>query len=125
MGINKTDYEFVDTILYVRKEGTENTELFINKKDRSMWTTQMIIAELFNVNKSRVSRHLKKIFDDEELDENLVVINFAATASMEKIIIVKIYNIDVIISLGYSVNSKQDTHFCRWATKVLKDYNNA
>ena len=90
MGINKTDYEFVDTILYVRKEGTENTELFINKKDRSMWTTQMIIAELFNVNKSRVSRHLKKIFDDEELDENLVVINFAATASMEKIIIVKI-----------------------------------
>ena len=67
---------------------------------------------------------LKKIFDDEELDENLVVINFAATASMEKIIIVKIYNIDVIISLGYSVNSKQDTHFCRLATKVLKDYNN-
>lgn len=108
----------------LERRGTENTELFINKKDRSMWTTQMIIAELFNVNKSRVSRHLKKIFDDEELDENLVVINFAATASMEKIIIVKIYNIDVIISLGYSVNSKQDTHFCRLATKVLKDYNN-
>ena len=84
----------------------------------------MIIAELFNVNKSRVSRHIKN-FDDEELAENSVVINFAATALMEKIIIVKIYNIDVIISLGYSVNSKQDTHFCRWATKVLKDYNNA
>ena len=67
----------------------------------------------------------KKNLDDEELDENSVVINFAATALMEKIIIVKIYNIDVIISLGYSVNSKQDTHFCIWATKVLKDYNNA
>ena len=116
------NYELVDTILYTGEEGTENTKLFVNTKDYSMWATQKIIAELFNVNKSTVSRHLKNIFDDEELDENSVVANFATTASDGKKYNTKIYNLDAIISVGYRVNSKQATHFRRWATKVLKEY---
>lgn len=61
---------------------------------------------------------LKKIFDDEELDENSVVTNFATTASDGKNYNTKIYNLDEIISVRYHVNSKQDTYFCKWATKV-------
>lgn len=83
--------------------------------------TQKIIAELFNVNKSTVSRNLKNIFDDGELDENSVVANFATTASDGKKYNTNIYNFDAIISVGYRVNSKQATHFRRWATKVLKE----
>ena len=84
--------------------------------------TQKIIAALFNVNKSTVSRNLKNIFDDRELDENSVVANFATTASDGKKYNTNIYNFDAIISVGYRVNSKQATHFRRWATKVLKEY---
>ena len=75
------NYELVDTILYTGEEGTENTKLFVNTKDNSIWATQKIIVELFKVNKSTVSRHLKNIFEDGELDENSVVENFATTAS--------------------------------------------
>ena len=116
------NYELVDTILYTGEEGSQNTKLFVNTKDNSMWATQKIIAELFNVNKSTVSRNLKNIFDDGELDENSVVANFATTASDGKTYNTKIYNFDAIISVGYRVNSKQATHFRRWATKVLKEY---
>lgn len=71
------NYELVDTILYEGEEGTESTKLFVNTKYNSMWATQKIISELFNVNKSTVSRHLKNIFDDE----NSFFGNFATTAS--------------------------------------------
>ena len=55
------NYELVDTILYEGEEGTESTKLFVNTKYNSMWATQKIISDLFNVNKSTVSRNLKNI----------------------------------------------------------------
>ncbi len=53
------NFELVDTILYEGEEGSESTKLYVNKQDCSMWATQKIIAKLFNVNKSTISRHLK------------------------------------------------------------------
>ena len=107
------NYELIDTILYTREEGTESTKLFVNAKDNSMWATQKIIAELFNVNKSTVRRHLKNIFDDVMSFFG----NFATTSSDGKNYNTKIYNLDSIISVGYRVNSKHITHFRKWATK--------
>ena len=71
------------------------------------------IAELFNVNKSTVRRHLKNIFDDVMSFFG----NFATTSSDGKNYNTKIYNLDSIISVGYRVNSKHITHFRKWATK--------
>lgn len=63
------NFELVDTILYDVEEGSESTKLYVNKQDCSMWATQKIIAKLFNVNKSTISRHLKNIFEDGELED--------------------------------------------------------
>ena len=116
------NYKLVDTILYTGEEGSESITLLISKEDHSMWATQKTIAELFKVNKSTISRHLKNIFEDGELDSNSVVANFATTASDGKKYNTNIYHIDTIISVGYRVNSKQATHFRRWATRILKEY---
>lgn len=116
------NYELVDTIVYTGEEGTESITMLINHEDNSMWATQKIIAELFKVTKSTISRHLKNIFEDGELDSNSVVAKFATTASDGKKYNTNIYHLDAIISVGYRVNSKQATHFRRWATRILKEY---
>ncbi len=80
------------------------------------------MAELFQRDKSTISRHIKNIFTEGELDRNSVVANFATTASDGKVYRVDYYNLDVIISVGYRVKSLRGTQFRIWATKVLKEY---
>ena len=80
------------------------------------------MAELFQRDKSTISRHIKNIFADGELNKNSVVANFATTASDGKVYRVDYYNLDVIISVGYRVKSLRGTQFRIWATNVLKEY---
>ena len=80
------------------------------------------MAELFQRDKSTISRHIKNIFTDGELNKNSVVANFATTASDGKVYRVDYYNLDVIISVGYRVKSLRGTQFRIWATNVLKEY---
>jgi hypothetical protein len=80
------------------------------------------MAEIFQRDKSTVSRHIKNIFEAGELERNSVVANFATTAADGKTYFVDHYNLDVIISVGYRVKSKQGTKFRQWATPVLRDY---
>ena len=97
-------------------------------KDDTVWITQKALAELFQVDKSGISRHLKNIFDEGELDEKVVVAKFATTTkhgAMQGQTQTKetnFYNLDAIISVGYRVNSKRATHFRIWATNILKEY---
>ena len=97
-------------------------------KDDTIWLTQKAMSQLFGVGKSTISRHLKKIFDEHELDEKVVVAFFATTThhgAMEGKTQSKetqFYNLDAIISVGYRVNSVRATHFRIWATSVLKEY---
>ncbi len=97
-------------------------------KDETVWITQKALAELFQVDKSGISRHLKNIFDEGELDEKVVVAKFATTTkhgAMQGQTQTKetnFYNLDAIISVGYRVNSKRATHFRIWATNILKEY---
>lgn len=88
----------------------------------TVWLSLQQMADIFGRDKSVISRHLKKIFDTEELEQNSVVAENATTATDGKTYQVDYYNLDVIISVGYRVNSKAGVAFRRWATARLKDY---
>ena len=90
-------------------------------KDETVWLSLDQMAKLFDRDKSVISRHIKNALE-EELDNNSVVANFATTASDGKTYQVDYYNLDMIISVGYRVKSKNGVIFRKWATKVLKDY---
>lgn len=97
-------------------------ELNVSVENETVWLTQKQIAELFGVTKQNISLHINRIFKDEELDENSVVKFFLTTAQDGKSYNTKHYNLDMIISIGYRVNSITATKFRQWATSVLKNY---
>ena len=80
------------------------------------------MAELFDKDRRTITRHIQNIYKDEELDENVVCSFFEHTAEDGKKYNVQYYNLDMIISIGYRVNSKKGIIFRKWATRVLKDY---
>lgn len=100
----------------------QNVKLEVNMQDETVWLNLDQMTELFNRDKSVISRHIKNIFAEEELNKNAVVAKFATTAADGKTYQVEYYNLDVIISVGYRVKSKQGTQFRIWANKILKDY---
>lgn len=97
-------------------------------KDDTIWLTQKSMAELFGVQTPAISKHLKNIFDEGELEEQVVISKMETTtqhgaiANKTQTSETNFYNLDAIISVGYRVNSIQATHFRIWATKVLKEY---
>lgn len=91
-------------------------------KDETIWLTQKAMAELFSTTKQNISLHIKNIFDESELLENSVVKEYLTTASDGKSYKTKYYNLDMIISLGYRVNSRRATQFRIWATNILKEF---
>jgi len=88
----------------------------------TVWLSLDQMAELFGRNKSTISRHLKNVFDEGELQRDSVVAKFATTAADGKTYQVDYYNLDVIISVGYRVKSLRGTQFRIWATNLLKEY---
>jgi hypothetical protein len=94
----------------------------VKVEDETVWLTQKLIAKLFDVNIATINEHLKNIFKTNELEENSVIRKFLITASDGKNYNTKHYNLEVIISLGYRINSNKATEFRRWATKVLKTF---
>lgn len=103
---------------------TENgkTKLDVHLQEQTIWLSLDQISSLFQKNKSTISRHIKNIFLSDELARESVVANFATTAKDGKIYQVDYYNLDMIISVGYRVNSKIATQFRKWATGILKQY---
>jgi hypothetical protein len=99
-----------------------STKIEANIADETIWLSQQQIVDLFDSSKANISEHLKNIFLSGELDEISVVRNFRTTASDGKNYNVKHYNLDVIISVGYRVNSIRGTQFRIWANQILKDY---
>ncbi len=100
----------------------QGVKLEVNLKDETVWLTQKQMAELFDKDRRTITRHIQNIYKDEELDENTVCSFFEHTAEDGKKYKVQYYNLDMIISVGYRVNSKNGILFRKWATKVLKDY---
>lgn len=91
-------------------------------KKETIWASLDQLAQLFGRDKSVISRHIRNIFKDSELKRDSVVAFFATTASDGKTYQVEYFNLDMIISVGYRVNSKTATAFRQWATKTLKDH---
>jgi len=107
-------------LIYQTEDGL--TKISVKLEDENIWLSIDQMAALFGRDKSTISRHIKNIFREGELQQNSVVANFATTASDNKTYQVDYYNLDVIISVGYRVKSIQGTKFRIWATEKLKEY---
>ena len=111
-----------NTLLYVGEEGEVSIDVIIDHERETMWATQKTMADLFDVNVPAISKHLKNIFEEGELQKNSVISKMETTASDGKKYSTNFYNLDAIISVGYRVNSKNATRFRIWATSVLKEF---
>ena len=113
-------------LIYRSADGDVSVNAII--KDETIWLTQKAMGELFGVDKSSVSRHLKNIFAEGELNEEVVVAEFATTTQhgamrgKTQSRNTNFYNLDAIISVGYRINSRRATQFRIWATNILKEY---
>ncbi len=107
-------------IIYTTEDGLTKIETAFDED--TVWLSIDQMAELFQRDKSTISRHIKNIFSEGELVRESVVANFATTAADGKIYQVDYYNLDVIISVGYRVKSKRGTQFRIWALNILKEY---
>lgn len=108
--------------IYKNKKGIE---LKVHLKNETIWLSLNQIAELFNTDKSGISRHISNIYKSEELNKNSTVAKIATVQKEGKRKVereIEYYNLDVIIAVGYRVNSKQATQFRKWATETLKSY---
>ena len=110
----------IQFILYNFPEKEGKVQVII--RDETLWCTQKAMAQLFGVDRTVVSKHLKNIFESAELQQDSVCANFAHTAEDGKIYNTQFYNLDAVISVGYRVNSLQATRFRQWATKILNEY---
>lgn len=107
-------------ILYQTQDGESKIEVTL--ANETVWLSADQMADLFQRNKSTISRHIKNVFEEGELQQNSVVAFFATTASDGKKYEVTFYNLDMIISIGYRVKSYRGVQFRIWATQVLKEY---
>ncbi|MCK5460618.1 type II toxin-antitoxin system death-on-curing family toxin [Candidatus Gracilibacteria bacterium] len=112
--------ELKELAIYQTKEGA--IRLKEDVKNETVWASLDQIANILGRDKSVISRHIKNIFKENELIQKSVVAFFATTASDGKTYQVEYFNLDVIISVGYRVNSKIATKFRKWATKILKKH---
>lgn len=110
----------IQYILYNLPDETGKVQVII--KDETIWCTQKAMAQLFGVDRTVVSKHLKNIFESSELQQDSVCAKFAHTAEDGKIYNTQFYSLDAIISVGYRVNSVQATRFRQWATRILNEY---
>lgn len=111
---------FNEILLYTTPNGKVKVEIYL--QNETIWLSQQKIAGLFGVDRTVITKHLKNIFETEELDVNSVSAKIAHTAADGKKYSTLFYNLDAIISVGYRVNSSQATAFRIWATERLKEY---
>ena len=116
----KSDFKKGEIVIY--KNPQNEVELKVKLDKETVWLSLDQMAFLFGRDKSVISRHIKNVFREKELDNKSVVAKFATTAADGKIYQVDYYNLDVIISVGYRVKSQNGVKFRIWASKVLKQY---
>ena len=110
----------VDFLVFTRDAGQDGIEVRIQNQD--VWLTQKAISELFDVDRTVVTKHLKNIYAEGELQESATCANFAQVADNGKTYQYKFYSLAAIIAVGYRINSERATQFRQWATKVLDTF---
>ena len=116
MNIKEKKYDLIKF-----EDGEFSLDVKVSPDEETVWLTQKDLTILFNVDKSRISRHIQNILNEGELDLSVVAKN-ATTGSDGKKYITEYYNLDMIISVGYRVKSKRGIIFRRWANSILKQY---
>lgn len=110
----------VDFLVFTKDSGVGSIEVRV--QDGDVWLTQKAMGELFDIDRSVVAKHLKKIYMDGEQDENATCAKFAQVADNGKTYQYKFYSLSAIIAVGYKVNSQRAIQFRQWATKVLDTF---
>lgn len=118
--MGKNDFEKGEIIIY--KTPQNEVELKVKLEKETVWLSLDQMAFLFNRDKSVISRHIRNIFQEKELNNHSVVAKIATTAMDGKTYQVDYYNLDIIISVGYRVKSQNGVKFRIWATNILKKY---
>jgi prophage maintenance system killer protein len=112
-----------DIAIYQTEEG--ETAIDVKLENQTLWLSQRLMADLFNKDSDTIGLHIKNIYSEGELEENSTTEYFSVVQQEGKRGVkrrVRFYNLDVILSVGYRVNSKKGTQFRIWANKILKDY---
>jgi len=107
-------------LTYIASTGESGVDVIY--ADENIWMTQKMLGMLYNVETNTVNYHLKKIFQDSELQEDSVIRNFRITASDGKSYTTKHYNLSAIIAVGYKVNSERAVQFRKWATRIVQEF---
>lgn len=123
MDTNLTPYKPTDDNVVVYSTDDNTLQLDVHLADETVWLNVNQIASLFQRDRTVISRHIRNIYNEKELDENITCAKFAHVgADNDQIYETVHYNLDVIISVGYRVKSQRGTQFRQWANRVLKDY---
>lgn len=109
-------------LTYVASVGDSNDSIEMRYEDENIWLTQKMMAELYDVDVRTINYHLKKIFEDSELQDNSVIQDFRITAADGKNYTTKHYNLQAIIAVGFKVNNERAIRFRKWAGQIVKDY---
>lgn len=112
--------KFSNFVIFQTESGKVNIDVFF--QNETLWLTQKKMAELFEVDRTVVTKHIKNVFETGELEENSVSAKFAHTAEDGKIYQTTFYNLKVITAVGYRINSHRATEFRKWATDILHEY---
>ena len=113
----------IDNSIVVYRSEDDSVKLEVQLANETVWLTQQQMSELFQRDKSVIARHISNIFKEGELEKESTVAKFAIVpSSRERSYETALYNLDVIISVGYRVHSQRGTQFRRWATGILKEY---
>ncbi len=110
----------VDFLVFTKDAREDGIEVQV--QDHDVWLTQKAIAQLFDVDRSVVTKHLKNVYESGELTENTTCANFAQVADNGKTYHYKFYSLTAIIAVGYRINSSRATQFRQWATQVLDTF---
>ena len=109
-------------LTFIATNGDDGEAIEIRYEDENIWLTQKMMATLYDVSVSAINQHLKKIFDDNELDENSVIKKYLITANDGKSYNTKHYNLQAIIAVGFKVNNERAVQFRKWANQIVKDF---
>lgn len=109
-------------LTFVAATGDDKNSVEVRYEDENIWITQKMLATLYEVETNTINYHIKKIFEDSELTEDSVIRNFRITASDGKVYDTKHYNLQMIIAVGFKVNSERAVQFRKWVNQIAKDY---
>ena len=109
-------------LTFIAATGDDKNAVEVRYEDENIWITQKMLATLYEVDVRTINYHILKIFEDSELSEDSVIRNFRITATDGKAYNTKHYNLQMIIAVGFKVNSDRAVQFRKWVNAIAKDY---